>query len=332
MTVLAANALTLTDMLKRLDPKGGVAVVIELLSQLNEICDDAMFLEANGATKHRTTMRTGLPTAAWRQLNQGTQPSKSTTVQVDDTIGMMEAWSEIDEKLVNMNKEPERFRLSEAMAFLEAMVQTLAGVLMYGDDSVTKEKFLGFMPRFSSLSAANGGNIIDAGGSDVADSASILLVGWGDLSCHMIYPQGSTAGLKHEPLGVETVETTAGVAGSRMRAYRDKYSWDVGLSVRDWRYVVRIANIDVSALVAESGNADLPKCMLKALARLPNRGMCRPVFYCNRTVRTYLDIQALGKASSQLTLENFDGKRVTAFQGVPIRTVDAMLNTEARVT
>jgi len=59
--------------------------------------------------------------------------------------------------------------------------------------------------------------------------------------------------------------------------------------------------------------------------------MGRVAIYCNRVVRTYLDLQAMNKTNVLLRLEEFDGKVVTTFRGQVVRTVDAILNNEAQV-
>jgi hypothetical protein len=60
--------------------------------------------------------------------------------------------------------------------------------------------------------------------------------------------------------------------------------------------------------------------------------MGRTVIYCNRVIRTYLDLQAMNKTNVLLRLEEFNGKVVTTFRGVPVRTCDAILNNEATVS
>ena len=47
MATLATTNLTLADWAKRTDPDGRIPVVAELLSQTNEILDDAVFKEGN---------------------------------------------------------------------------------------------------------------------------------------------------------------------------------------------------------------------------------------------------------------------------------------------
>jgi hypothetical protein len=59
--------------------------------------------------------------------------------------------------------------------------------------------------------------------------------------------------------------------------------------------------------------------------------MGRTVIYCNRVIRTYLDLQAMNKTNVLLRIEEFDGKPVTTFRSIPVRTCDSILNNEARV-
>lgn len=329
---LGASVLTLFDWAKRLDPNGKVPDIVEMLNQTNEILMDMHWIEGNLPTGHRTTVRTGLPAVAWRLLNNGIVPGKSTTAQIDEQCGMLEAWSEVDVELAKLNGNTSEFRLSEAQAFIEAMNQEMVQTLFYGNSGTASEEFTGLSARYSLLSAANGRNIIDGGGTG-SDNTSVWLVVWGNNTIHGIFPKGSQAGLTHNDLGEETVEVTAGIAGSRMRAFRDQWIWKCGIALRDWRYVVRIANIDVSNLVAESSNADILKLMTKATWRIINPGMGKAAFYVNRTVGEFLDIQAQAavKAGGQLSYDVVDGKRVMSFRGIPIRTVDQLLLTEARV-
>lgn len=335
MATLGTNVLTLLDWAKRLDPDGNVPDIVELLGQTNEILTDSLWAEGNLPTGHRITMRTGLPTVAWRLLNQGVQPSKSTTAQVDEQCGMLEAWSEVDKDLAELNGNTAGFRLSEALAFVESMNQEMASTMFYGNSGTAPEEFTGLSVRYSDIGAgspANSQNIISGAGSG-SDNSSIWLVVWGPQSVFGVFPKGSKAGIIHEDLGLVTVETTAGIAGTRMRAYQDHWQWKCGVALRDWRYVVRICNIDISNLVAKSSAADLIESMIKAIHRVPNLKMGRPVFYMNRTCFQMLDIQRRDDALpvSAFTPTNVDGVIIPTFRGIPIRICDALLETEATV-
>jgi len=334
MGLLNANVATLADWAKRVDPQGKVPSIIELLGQTNEVLDDMLFGEGNLPTGHRTVVRTGLPTVAWRLLNNGVSSSKSTTAQIDEACAMLEAWSEVDKDLAELNGNTNDFRMSEATAFIEAMNQEMASTLFYGNSSVSPEEFTGLAIRYSDPTATNGSHVIDAGGGDVADSSSIYLICWGSQTVQGIFPKGSQAGLVHEDLGLVTVENTAGIGNARMRAYQDHWQWKVGIALKDWRYVVRIGSIDMSALIANSGSqANLITLMVKAIHRIPFLKLGKPVFYMNRTVFEFLDIQRLASVSTGggITYDNVDGKIVPSFRGIPIKIVDALLETEALV-
>jgi hypothetical protein len=332
MATLAQTAVTLSDLAKRMDPDGKIAVIVEMLNQTNEMLSDMLWLEGNLPTGHRTSVRTGLPQAAWRLLNGGVQPSKSTTAQIDEACGMLEAYSQVDVDLAKLNGNLGQFRLSEARPFIEAMNIEMASTVIYGNSSIAAEEFTGLAPRYSSLSAANAQNIVNAGGSG-SDNASIWLICWGDQTVHGIYPKGSQAGLFHEDLGQETVENAGGVTGALMQAFRDHWQWKCGIALKDWRYAVRGANIDVSNLVDESSAADLTKVMTKMTHRIIQPGMGKCAFYMNRTVFQALDIQRREdvKDGGSLGYDVVDGKRIPMFRGFPIRLCDALLDTEAAV-
>lgn len=332
MATLGSNVLTLADWAKRLDPDGKVPSIVELLSQTNQLLDDMLWMEGNLPTGHRTTVRTGLPTVAWRLLNQGVQPSKSTTAQIDEQCGMLEAWSEVDKDLAMLNGNTAAFRLSEAQAFIEAMNQEMAQTLFYGNSGIAAEEFTGLSVRYSDPLATNGQNVLDAAGAG-SDNSSIWLIAWGANTVHGIFPKGSKAGLIHEDHGEVTVETSAGIAGTRMRAYQDHWQWKCGIAVKDWRYAVRIGSIDISNLVAKSSAADLIELMIKSLHRLPTMGMGKPVFYMNRTVFQMLDIQRRDDVISGggLIYKDVDGILMPTFRGVPIRICDALTEAETAV-
>ena len=330
MATLSTTNPTLADVASRLTADGKIdPMIVEMLNETNEILDDMTVIEANGFTEHKTTVRSGLPTGTWRKLNYGVQPEKSQTVPVKDSMGMLETYAEVDKALADLNGNSAAWRMSEDRAFVEGLNQTMATTLFYGDSSAAPEKFMGLTPRYNSLSAENGGNIIDAGGSG-SDNASIWLVVWGPNTCHTIYPKGSPAGLQHRDLGEHTLTDAQ---GGKYQGYRTHYKWDLGVTLRDWRYVVRVANIDVSELTKNaSAGADLIDLMTQALELIPNIGMGRPAFYTPRKLRSFLRRQITNKvAASTLTMEEVAGKKVVAFDGVPCRRSDALLLTEARV-
>ena len=192
---------------------------------------------------------------------------------------------------------------------------------------------MGFGPQYGAISgASNAQNIIDCGGVST-NNTSIWLVVWSENTVFCPYPKGTTAGLDHRDLGEIHVPDAS---GNLYQALGSLYNWKFGLAIKDWRYVVRACNINTANLVSESSAADLIKTMSKMLDRVPNLGAGRAAFYMNRTVFEMLRIQALNKSNAALAIEpalNQFGtaQKWTTFQGVPLRKVDRILNTEARI-
>lgn len=330
MATLTATNPTMLDVARVTDPDGNIAKIVEMLNQTNEIIQDATFIEGNLPTGHRTSVRTGIPTPTWRKMYGGVQPSKSTSVQITDNAGMLEAYAEIDKALADLNGNTSAFRMSEDIPHIEGMNQEFADTLIYGNEGTEPEAFTGFAPRFNSLSAENALNIVDAGGTG-SDNTSIWLVVWAPQTVHCIYPKGSDVGLRMTDKGQVTIEDVDG-SGGRMEAYRTHYRWDVGLVVRDWRYVVRIANVDVSDLATLANTKNLVTWMTRASERIPSFGIGRAVWYVNRGIRENLRLGILEKTSSQLNWESVSGKRVLTFDDIPVRRLDRLTEAEAQIT
>ena len=344
--IVGNTALTYADWAKRMDDGYKVASIIEILSQTNEILDDMLVVEGNLPTGHKTTIRTGLPQATWRLLNTGVPNAKSTTAQLVDTCGNLETYAVIDKDIADLNGNTQEFRLSEVRAFLEGMSQQVAATLIYGNQHTNPERFTGLTPRYSTVNTANSqtaNNVLNGGGTSNTNT-SIWGVTWGDDTCHATFPKGKITGLQHRDMGEWPVQDAA---GNTYQAYRDHFKWEIGFVLRDWRYVGRIANIDVTQLTGVSA-ANLINLLVRLLYRFPTTpsgvaavqssdtdrvraNMGRVALYANRVVRTYLDLQAMNKTNVLLRIEEFQGKVITTFRGVPLRTSDALLSNETQV-
>lgn len=341
MAGIGATYFDLIDLYKSQNPDGTIADVIEMLTEMNPILEDAIAVECNNGTKHLTTVRTGLPDVTWGKLYAGIPQSKSTKAQVEDTTGFVEALSTIDKRLLELSNNEGAIRLSEAQAFLESMNQEVASKMFYGSTASDPEQFMGLAPRYNSTSAPNGNNIILGGGAST-DNTSIWFVTWGDNQTQLLYPKGTQAGVMREDKGEQRV--TDG-SGNAYYVKEELFRWHVGLSVRDWRYNVRIANIDVSNLKLDPGdlanddtNVSVYDLMRKAYWKLQSRRVPggRQVIYCNRDVMEALDALSTNSGGSdsfvRLRPMEIQGKEVLTYRGIPIRETDALLNTESLVS
>ena len=250
MATLDNKVLTLLD-LAQMPGNGQAKDVINLLAQHNPMLQDAPAIQMNMGVHHETRVLTGLPTPLWGRIYKGIPSDKATRQMVKDTAGFLEAASEVDQRIVDVFEKAEdkaNIRMEEADAHLEGMAQEAATALFYHDTATDPERPLGFAPRFSSLSAENGGQIIDGGGVG-ADNTSMWMINWDAKSSHIIYPKGSQAGIKRVDRGlVPKLDAN----GDTYFNYREEFAWHLGLSVRDWRYVSRGANIDISDLSTDA--------------------------------------------------------------------------------
>lgn len=333
MTVLSTLYPTLSDVVSRANADGRIDPdIVEMLKETNEMLEDMVMLPANGVTEHVTTVRTGLPAVTWRKLNYGIKPSKSKTKKVKDSLGSLEALATVDKALVDLNGNTESFRVSEESAFIESMTQEMQQTVIYGDTGVNPEKFMGLQSRFNDKNAETAENVIDAGGTTSGKLASMYLICWGPKTAFGIYPKGSVAGLEMRDLGEEPAYDED---GGEYRALKTHYKWNLGLCVRDWRYIVRIANIDLKSLKVrpDPDKAEDGKClvdlMTEALEKIPHP-TGRIAFYCNKDVATFLRKQIRYAANVNITMNEVAGKGVVSFDGVPVRRVDALANTEKR--
>ena len=338
MAELSVRNPNLLDLAKLKDPDGTVTDIVEILRETNGVLEDMSFIEGNLDTGHRHTMRTGLPAPTYTKLYGGVQPTKSTTVQVTDTTAMLEAYCEIDKRLADMDNNKEAYRLSEDIAHIEGFGQEVANGFFVNDEKTNPERFTGMRARYNDLSADNGENIINAFVADNNAFEDIWIVGWGPRACTGIVPKGTVAGLQVRDLGEDT---KVNADGSMYQVYRTHMMWNVGFALRDWRKVVRIANIDASLLEANSGLytpgtgfanncVDLTDLLHRAISRLPgstdsNRGGERYVIYMSRRMMDNLRRQVSAKTiESTLTMENVGGTVITSFMGYPVKRVDAL--------
>lgn len=345
--------LSLVDLARRTDPDGDAADIAEMLSQANEIYDDLIWKEGNTNTGHVYTMRTSIPKGFFRFIGQGVPGSKSTTAQGQMTCGDLEMNSTIDLKLIEMARDQNQFRYEEDNAILEGASQTIAGQFFYGNGVSNPASFTGIANYYNTLetaTSANAVNVLDGGGR-ASNNASIWLIGWSPRSIYGAFPRGMKAGVELTPLDEQVL-----AYDNFGNPYRAKITWFrqmAGLCVEDWRWGVRIPNLDVTNAavggLAGPNAADIFAILSKAVLRLPKmargesgitetdarneKGMTvRPAIYANRQVRGFMDIQAIRDRNVLLGPKDYAGEPVTSFRMIPIRVVDQLLSTEAQVT
>jgi hypothetical protein len=330
---------TLYNLTKQLDPDGTLADIGAVYSRTEAILDDIPFFEANGKTFHRITVEDGMPSGTWRKINKGITATDSGTLQVDETIGLLENRAEADLVLARMSNDIPKFRKQKADRIVRGLAYQLATTFFYGDTATYPERFHGFSPRYDALAAKTdtfGANtmgmlpVVSAGGSSSGAMSSIFLVGWGEGKVYGIYPQGSPMGIEQEDLGViDLYDADGGV----FRGYAEHFRVQQGLAVEDWRYVARLCNIDPAATINDAACLALLNGLIDLTYALPSLTDCRPVFYANRKIFAHLTKLAYVKTNLALNIgEVYGEKNILNINGIPLRQSDSIVMTEATIS
>lgn len=339
----------LVDWARRADPDGVIADIAEMLAQCNDVLKDMIWQEGNLPLGHKVTLRVALPQGTWRGANQGVASTKSLTTQVQFGIGELVAYSMVDKSIAELGGEVDKFRLTEDMSFIEGLSQQVASAIFYSNEAVNPTQFTGFAPNYNTVNtttAKSASNVLDCGGTASAN-ASIWLVGWGDNTTFGIFPKGSQAGLVYQNKGDLVPAYDAN--GNQFEAYRSYFQWKLGLAIKNWQYNIRLANIDTTTNgIFGTAPPDLFVFLSQAVVKLPTASRrltgitevdaptdpapgINPAFYMNRTIRAALDVQAIRDKNVLLSFKEYAGEPTMMFRDVPIRVVDALTNSEARV-
>ena len=342
MGILENQCASLYDMQVSMNPDGSYENdVIEMLDKEHAFIRYMQWLHCNRATSHVSTIRVGLPKAYLAEYYGYVPSSKGEKMQVTDTCGRIISYSGVDIDLYNDSGKTEaerlKFRAEEDASHIESMNQELSRLVFYGNPKIDKNEFSGLTPRYSDRNAENWENVFDAGGLG-SDNGSIWLIGWGKKALHGILPQGATSGIQHTNLK-EQVETIKEDGVTKQRTLlKSRYVLAGGLAVRDWRYAVRICNIDKSELsnVFVNGEfktgANLPSLMDDATTYIHSLSNVVPVFCMSRKMISMLGKQcSAATRESTLSIEKVGGMKIKTFQEIPILRTDVLAADEARV-
>lgn len=333
MAIKGVGYVTLADVAKKGDK------VAEVLTLKNPMLKDIPYTQMNEGTIHKESIRSFLPKPVYRKANQAIAAQKSGIEERTFSAAHFESRSQMDAKVAERGGK-ERVginRWNQAQGHIQGMANEHANLAIYGSPAGEGNKDVGFMDIYYTVNSAveTSKQVVDAGGVG-ADNTSILMVNWGPQSIFGVYPAGTNAGLKRTDYsaGGKLVQLqgldAAGNTGT-FYGYDEIFELDHGLVVKDWRQASRIANIDVSNLIANTSAADLIDQLITASYKLDDP--MGAIIYMNRTVHAILHKQVRSDVSTGggLTFMNYGGEQILSFNGMPIRIADSLLNTEARV-
>lgn len=345
MATLTPGAFTYAEWAARHDPDGKVSYLINLLSQSNSILMDTVAVECQSGNAYQFTQVVKLPTPTKRAYNTGVAATLAGVAKQVTTCAEYADWSKIDASLVRLGGNKAELRANEIALHMEGMGQTIASDMFYANRSTDPLAFTGFANIYNTVSTATSqiaNNVIDGGGTG-STNASLWLITWGPRQIHTIFPKGLPTGMDHQDFGNLPVPDAS---NNNFPAYQDWLQFNVGLAIEDWRYAVRVANIDTALLFGGSA-ANLLNLLSQAVIKMPTQPVGvgpvqgsdaypaltqgRSAIYVNRTVYLALEQQVTNKTNVLLRLVEWYGQVILTYRGIPVRIVDALLNTEARV-
>lgn len=339
-TLSSSNTPTLLDVLNSIDPSGKAYRIAEVLSQQEEVLEDMVWVEGNSTDGHKDAVRTSVPTPTFRAINAGVPPTKGGSTTIEESCALLEDFSLVDRELaLRFPGGVDAYRLQEAKPHMQGMTNKMASTVFYGNATTNVNSFTGLAPRFNTLTTGTnlaGGQAIDAGGTG-SNLRSVWLVGWSPQTVFGLYPKGTEGGLMHEDMtNSEHGKTLSDANGDKYVGYEDHWLWRCGLMVKDWRYVVRIANIDLTALKLDaSSGPDLQDLMIQAVELIQDTNGVRPAFYIPRAVRTFFRRQLMAKSNLNLSWgdpSSISGKKVMMFDEIPVRRTDALNTAETAIS
>ena len=157
MATVGQNFLTLKDWYSQQEGGKVTSTIIDLFVQSNTLLEDAITLECNDGTTHKTTVRNGLPEPEFRKFYQGVACQKGDYTQVTDETSMLDDYSLVDKKLADLNGNTNQFRLNEAEAHIQGMNNKVQTNIFYGNKGTNDAAFDGLATRYNKISAASAG-------------------------------------------------------------------------------------------------------------------------------------------------------------------------------
>jgi hypothetical protein len=313
---------TALELAKRHNNKEQLEIAM-VLAENNQFFETAKWKSANRMLTDVITRQVSVPVAVTRAYNEGYVPTVMQTKQIVEPIANVIDRSEIDRDLVDDAPNPRQYRFEEDLGHMEGMAQKAVDLFL-GGSVVSDEKGIdGLNTRFASLTTAGTypHNVHGNGASTAA--TSVYLVQWGR-NVYLTHPMGAPNLVKREDNGkIWLVTNTTTNAG--MFVYQTEFKLKMGLSIRDDESVQRIANVGSAA----ADNLDL-SLVITARNNMPQAG-AGAVMYVNIATKTQLDILALTQNNIVYRQDDNFGRPVTMVQGIPVKMIEGIGNSQTVV-
>jgi hypothetical protein len=351
-TLSVGTDLTVAELIRRQEPDGSMAQMIDMLTQENRILEDITWIECNNGTYYEGTRTVAEPTGQERGYDEGVTKEAGRTEKVLEPTCMLNGISEVDAKKLKHHTArgatEEQARLNEDMFFLKGMTKTFVSRLFDGSVTDDPRRINGINSRsdYNTLQTAGSETrVFDNAGGNCADASiftSIYIVQWGDRKVDCIYPVNDPqSGNKNLPIGMEdfgkSIINQSGTSETKKYpAWQTWFDLSFGLMIHDPRCIKRIANIAVGHADDGTNYFSFDENVLSDAVAELEYGGAGAVIYANKAIFKQMQRRANDKGNAWFTQESEGegpfARPVLRYQGIQIKRVDQIANTQADVT
>ncbi len=337
--------LTLAELVRREDPDGGLADIVDVISQTNAIVMDATWIRCNDGSSHQHTRVVTEPTGAERMFGQGVQREAGVTEVVNEPTTIMSGFSEPDSSMLRQQPEGwEAARTKEDAFFINGLTKTFASRIFDGNRTTNPLQIQGINNR-SDYNALSSAYVFDnAGGnaSATANKTSIYFIQFGEKMVNWIYPRNMAPEMtENSPItmrdfGEQLVLDPLNTSNTaKYPAFQSWFELLWGIDIADPRMIKRVVNISTSNIDGVDDFSFDEEVMIDAFNELENGGM-GAVIYCNRTIKAQMMKRANEKGNAVFTADTEGegpfARPVVRFWGIPVREVAQITNVQATVS
>lgn len=271
-------------------------------------------------TSYKTLIRTGFPTAAFRNLNEGSARSKSAFENRLVECFVMDSQVAADKALADV-WEPggaASYQAIEAAGVVEATHRRVAKSVYYGNSAAAvtaglgdAKGFPGFIDAYDNSSLHE----VDATGSTALTSVWLVRLGIKDV--HFI--EGGNTSLSLLPDWL--VQTVYDASNNPLTAYTNSLLGWIGMQVGSVNSLIRIKKIGTDA------NKGMTDSLGQSAIELLPSGVTADYFIMNRRSRRQLHQSRVAVSTGQGINAN-NVPLPTEIEGIPLLITDALSNAE----
>ena len=338
MATIGTGSLSLAELIKRENPDGSMADLIDVISKVTPIANEGYWEGCNNRTYHEATRVASKPAGTERAYGMGVAAHGAATEKITEPTTMIADMLVVDADLIENEGGASKLNQEEAL-FVSGMIETVAGRLISGDRTSYGMQINGINNRSDYNSLSSDYVYDNAGGDSSATSnkTSIYIVQYGPKMVSLIAPSGDNSKtIRRRPFPVELVDESGTSQARKFPAYQTWFQIQFGLFIYDPRCIKRVVNISTTNIDGVDDFSFDEDLLGDAVIDLEYQGR-GAVIYANRTLMKQMTRRAneMPRGNFQLAVGADTGMpvsgKVLSFMGIPVHREDSITDAQAYV-